>query len=296
MDVKMPGMDGIEAVERIMTERPTPILMLSRYTEDGGETTFEALSAGAVDFFLKPDGEVSPTLVQYADDLARNVRVVADADVTAGGGSRTDTGGAGAATTPDVQGLSDTPPTVVIAASTGGPPVVESILESLPAGVSLRVLVVQHMPGQFTGRFADRLDARCDLHVREAAQNDWLGPDEAVVAKGGYHVEAREERGQDLALALTEEPPVHSVRPAADVTLDSVANVVSGPLVAVVLSGMGWDGTAGVERISEAGGTVVAQDPGEARISSMPERAIGTGAVDAVLPVAEIPDAILDAM
>ncbi|PSP59032.1 chemotaxis response regulator protein-glutamate methylesterase, partial [Halobacteriales archaeon QH_7_66_37] len=87
MDVKMPGMGGIEAVERIMAERPTPILMLSRYTEAGAETSLEALSAGAVEFFHKPDGEVSPSLVQYADDLVGTVRVVADADVTAGPGT-----------------------------------------------------------------------------------------------------------------------------------------------------------------------------------------------------------------
>ena len=305
MDVKMPGMDGIEAVERIMAERPTPILMLSRYTEAGAETSLAALSAGAVEFFHKPDGEVSPSLVQYADDLVETVRVVADADVTARVGT---TARDGAASTPEsaaessptavpeVGTPSAVPPTLVIAASTGGPLTVESILSALPGTAGLRVLVVQHMPGQFTGRFAERLDERCELAVRESAPNDRLGPNEAVVAKGEYHTEVADGSGEMLALSLTEEPPVHSVRPAADVTLGSVADAVSGPLLAVVLSGMGRDGAAGLERIAEAGGTTIAQDPEEARLSSMPERAIETGAVDHVVPAADIPECILTAV
>jgi len=300
MDVKMPGVDGIEAVERIMSVRPTPILMLSGYTEDGAETTFEALDAGAVDFFPKPEGEVSPALVQYADDLAESVRVVADADVPAHTDTdvpaHTDTDvaahrGSGVATGPG----SDATPTVVIAASTGGPPVVESILEALPAA-GLRVVVVQHMPEQFTGRFAERLDSVCGLQVREAKPDDRLGPGEAVIARGGYHTEVRAENGAELTLTLTEEPPVHSVRPAADVTLGSVADAVSEPVVAVVLSGMGRDGTAGLQRIAEAGGTTIVQAPDDARLSSMPEAAIQAGAADDICPGARIPDRILEAI
>jgi two-component system chemotaxis response regulator CheB len=318
MDVKMPGMDGIEAVERIMSVRPTPILMLSGYTEDGAETTFEALDAGAVDFFPKPEGEVSPALVQYADDLAESVRVVADADVPARTGTdvaaHTDSGvatstGSGSAPraeastgpTPSAasgprEAAGAATPTVVIAASTGGPPVVESILETLPASAGLRVLVVQHMPEQFTGRFAERLDSLCELQVREARPNDRLGPGEAVIAKAGYHTEVRAENGAELALALTEEPPVHSVRPAADVTLESVADAVSEPVVAVVLSGMGRDGTAGLQQVAEAGGTTIVQAPDDARLPSMPEAAIQADAADDVCPAAGIPDRILEAI
>lgn len=297
MDVKMPGMDGIEAVERIMEREPTPILMLSRYTADGSQTTFDALEAGAVDFFPKPDSEVSTTLVKYADDLVEKVGVVAQADVK----SVTPTGRtfeppAESTSTQSDTGALETPPTVVIAASSGGPPVVQSILEALPTGLGLRVIVVQHMPDQFTRRFAERLDRYCTLDVREASDGDVLGPDEAVVAAGGSHLVVTGDTGTALELELSEEPPVHSVRPAADVTLESAAEVVSGPLVTVVLTGMGRDGAAGTEAVKASGGVTLAQQPDTASIASMPENAISTGAVDEVRPDEELPAGILDAL
>jgi two-component system chemotaxis response regulator CheB len=291
MDVKMPGMDGIEAVKRIMAVQPTPILMLSRYTEEGAETTFEALKAGAVDFFMKPDGEVSPTLVQYADDLVQTIRVVADADVTTRPDSLTEQTTTAAS---DIE-RPETLPTVVVAASTGGPPVVETILQDLPGTLGLRVLVVQHMPQQFTDRFAARLDKKCDLPVQEVGSDIRLGPNECAVARGGSHLELLSEDGPGLELATTEDPPVHNVRPAADVTLRSVAETATNP-IGVVLSGMGRDGAAGLERLQAAGGKTAVQQPDQARISSMPENALDRGGVDEVLSAGDIPDWILDVM
>ena len=265
--------------------------MLSRYTEEGAETTLEALNAGAVDFMMKPNGEVTTGLVQYADDLVELVDVVSAADLASPSAVDTET------VTPESElGLAafDTPPTVVIAASTGGPAEIHSIVGSLSESFGARLLIVQHMPGKFTGRFADRLDDLSEFSVSEAEPSATVGPNEVVVAPGGYHLEAERETGQELVVGLTEDPPVHSVRPAADVTLESVAETVSGPLLAVVLSGMGRDGAAGVEAVAEAGGRVIVQDPDAARISAMPDRAIATGVVDSVVPTAEIPETLYE--
>ncbi|WP_336326020.1 chemotaxis-specific protein-glutamate methyltransferase CheB [Halovenus sp. HT40] len=308
MDVKMPGMDGIETVSELMATDPTPVLMLSRYTEEGAETTLDALDAGAVDFMMKPDGEVTASLVEYADDLIELVSVVAQADVE----SRESTPAAASVpaspdspsipTVPDQLSAPElattdweTPPTLFIAASTGGPSEIHTVLGALPATAGIRVVVVQHMPEQFTDRFANRLDDISAFDVREAADGDRVGPNEAIVARGDHHLEVDRDFGDELAVTLTEEPPVHSVRPAADVTLESGAKTVSGPLVGVVLSGMGTDGAVGTEWIADAGGTVIVQDPDSASIGSMPENAIETGVVDEMHPTEELPEAILEA-
>lgn len=306
MDVKMPGMDGIETVGELMATDPTPVLMLSRYTEEGADTTLDVLDAGAVDFMMKPDGEVTTGLVEYADDLVELVAVVADADV-----EQLDTATSPVAAVPDeassgvpeavaapdvpVEELA-APPTLFVAASTGGPSEIHTVVGALPDTADLRVVVVQHMPEQFTGRFADRLDEVSSLSVREATHGSRVGPNEAVVARGGQHLEIDRELGDDLTLSLTDDEPVHSVRPAADVTLQSAVETVSGPVVAVVLSGMGSDGAAGIEALADAGATVLVQDPETASIASMPENALDTGVVDGSYAAADLPEAIIDAV
>lgn len=294
MDVKMPGMDGIEAVERIMDEQPTPVLMLSRYTEEGSTTTFDALNAGAIDFFPKPGGEVSASLVNYTDELIEKVELVADATVPLETSYREESTRSQVSTSVSDADSTESTPTLIIAASAGGPPVVEQVLDNLPGNLGLRVIIVQHMPDQFTKRFADRLDAQSELEVDEATMSDRLLPNEAVVAKGGYHLEVTREDGEALELELTEDPPVHNVRPAADVTFESAVEVITGPLVAAVFSGMGKDAAAGIELIDEADGVTLVQSPESARVDGMPTSAIETGVVDEILPPHRMASLIVD--
>jgi two-component system chemotaxis response regulator CheB len=306
MDLQMPEVDGLEAVERIMAECPTPILMLSAHTADGADVTFEALERGAVDFFTKPGGEVSTRLSSKEDQLVRKVQAVAKADVggdgpgrsagsRAGGDAASETGSSGGSPATRA-GAYREGSTVVVASSTGGPTVVESVVASLPRAADLRVLIVQHMPDEFTSRFADRLDEASEYDVAEASDGDRIGAGDALVAPGGKHLFVAGSGGGRLRVKLTEDPPEHGVRPAADVTMRSAAATVEGPLVGVVLTGMGADGAAGVEAIHDAGGHVLAQDEATSAVFGMPKRAVERGCVDAVVAADEIPDRILDAV
>jgi len=288
MDVEMPEMDGISAVERIMAETPTPVLMLSAHTDENAEVTFEALDAGAVDFFTKPGGEVSMEMSRLEDQLVDIVRSVAEGDAEAGAGSD---GRAGTVATEPADYVEN--PTLLVGSSTGGPKMVERVLAELPLAADFRVLIVQHMPEGFTDRFAERIDARSEYDVREASEGEWIGGGEALVAPGGRHMLVSDYRGGDLEVTLTDDAPVNSIRPAVDMTMHSAAEVVHGPLVGVILTGMGEDGAAGITAIKDAGGRTIAQDEATSAVFGMPKRAIETGHVDDVLPIEEIPTGIL---
>ena len=294
MDVEMPEMDGIEAVERIMAQHPTPILMLSAHTDEDADVTFEALKKGAVDFFTKPGGEVSMEMSRLKDQLVEIVLSVAEAEPRTES-SNTNTSTTANATSTNAKGYGGRP-TLVIGSSTGGPTVVEEVMSSLPLAADLRVLIVQHMPGGFTGRFADRLDARSEYDVSEASDGARIGGGKALVAAGDQHMEVANYSHGRLRVALTDDPPVNSVRPSVDVTMRTAAKAIDDGLVGVILTGMGEDGADGIRALKQRGAQTVAQDEASSAVFGMPKRAIETGCIDTVTSVESIPTAILDAV
>jgi len=309
MDVEMPGMDGIEATDRIMRTNPTPILMLSAHTENGAEATLRALARGAVDFIAKPGGDDSTDIDDLEQRLVRKLETVDRADLdsvvttnapaagtpadvpqmSAGeGGTLT----AGTAPTPEIEeGKPDAyvdDPTIVVGASTGGPKVIEAIVEELPPELDARVLIVQHMPASFTDRLAARLDTLVDYDVSEASDGQRVTGGEMVVAKGDHHMNVVHYADGRLRLSLSDDEPIHGVRPSIDVTMASAAKRVTDPLVGVALTGMGKDGAEGIARISDAGGHTLAQDRATSPVFGIPKQAIETGHVDEVLPGEQI--------
>jgi two-component system chemotaxis response regulator CheB len=313
MDVEMPTMNGIDATEAIMSTQPTPILMLSAHTERGAGATFDALSKGAVDFLPKPDGEVSTDTGDLAIDLVETVETVRQADVSAvtpetdntpgEAGAPADAGAAGDATADDVAssvGEVTTEyvenPTVVLGASTGGPKVLQRVLYDLPRDVDARVLLVQHMPENFTARLAERLDSVSSYDVSEADDGMRVGAGEVVLARGGKHMRVDAYGGGRIRLKLTDEEKVHGVRPAIDVTMHTAARTIDDPLVGVALTGMGRDGARGIEAIKQAGGKTIAQDEASSPVWGIPSAAIETGAVDSVVAATDVAAAVVRAL
>ena len=328
MDVEMPGMSGIDAVEHIMCRQPTPILMLSAYTERGTEATLDALERGALDVLQKPDGSGGTNIGHLTDAVVEKVEELSEASVStlalarataavsaterrqvtpSGGGSTvTDDGSVQAistrrqAKTPTIDTatpVDDTVlenPTVIIGASTGGPRIIEQVLAHLPADLEAKVLIVQHMPVDFTRRLADRLDAVSAYDVAEARDGDRVSAGDVLIARGGSHLRVANNVNGSLRVRLDDGERVHGVRPAIDVTMETAAARVNDPLCGVVLTGMGRDGAAGIRAIKRAGGYTIAQDEATSPVFGIPQQAIDTGCVDEVVPAPALIDRLID--
>lgn len=187
-------------------------------------------------------------------------------------------------------------PVVFLGASTGGPKVLERIMAGLPAELGARVVIIQHMPENFTSRLGERLDAVSEYDVREATNGATIGPGEAIIARGGHHLKLTKDTNNRLHFSLSKDREMHGVRPAIDVTLESAVDVLQSEAVAVLLTGMGSDGSKGIKAIKEAGGHTIAQDEDTSAIYGIPKKAVQSGYVDSVLPDTKIVTGILDSL
>ncbi|MDE3075575.1 MAG: chemotaxis response regulator protein-glutamate methylesterase [Chloroflexota bacterium] len=292
LDVEMPKMNGIQALEYIMKNCPTPVIMLSSLTQQGAVTTIEALEKGAVDFVGKPSGTVSIDIHRVRDELVN--KILRASKLT---GTRLAALSAPRPQTPPLQ----MPPlrpietgrhhVVAIGTSTGGPKALNDVLPRLPRNLPAPVLVVQHMPPGFTRALAQRLNDLSQIAVREAAAGDQLEPGVALVAPGDFHMTVSSGR-----IALNQDPPVHNVRPAVDVLLSSLAKTYGRETVGVVLTGMGTDGAEGALAIKRMGGRVIAQDEATSVVYGMPRSVVDAGAADVVAPLGRVADEIVKAL
>jgi two-component system, chemotaxis family, protein-glutamate methylesterase/glutaminase len=284
LDVKMPRLGGLETLERLMAERPVPVLLMSTLTQEGAEVTLRGLELGAMDFVDK--SSVQPmNMLSLAEELIAKIRALGGARVRA----RPMPLPAGEAR--------DAPRAecVVVAASTGGPTALQSVMAGLPAGFPAAVLVVQHIPRGFTKSLAERLDARSAIPVREARDGEVVTPGTVLVAPAGIHTKLARRQGA-VSIVLDEEPRGALHRPSADVLMASAA-AVYGPLsVGVVLTGMGADGTEGLRAIREKGGLTLAESEETCVIYGMPKAAIDAGVVHRAIPLERVAGEILAAV
>jgi two-component system, chemotaxis family, protein-glutamate methylesterase/glutaminase len=287
LDLVMPGENGLTTLKAIMNKRPTPVVILSALAKKDASITFECLAAGAVAFVPKPSGELSLDIETIKTEILETVKAVSNVtpEKLKPIMPRRDhhlkrlQGGLGKI--------------VVIGASTGGPQTVEKILTELPEDIPFPILVVQHMPNPFfTANFAERLNRNCPLEVKVAQDQDTLEMGTVYLALPGFYLTFhRESQSEPVVMRMTEDKFVSG--PSVDQVMQAVARVYGADTVGVILSGMGKDGTEGMEAIKACQGTTIAQDE-NALIFGMPRSAIEAGVVDRVLSEAEIVKALTD--
>jgi two-component system chemotaxis response regulator CheB len=290
LDVQMPVLDGLQALERIMNECPLPVIMLSSITGKGADNTLKALGLGAVDFIDKSSAGGSMDISGLAKELTDKIKIAAHIDL-----KKLNTGEPPentANTVPLTSRMTDTE-IVLIGTSTGGPPALQIILTKIPATYPCPIVVVQHMSKGFTASLAERLDKLCHLRVREASDGDILVPGTVYIAPTGMQLKICRRSG-DLLTWLDNYPDNTLHKPSVDVLFSSVAAVIGRKCLAFVLTGMGRDGALGSQDIKNVGGRVVVESEETAIVFGMPKAVMEVVRVDRSVPLYRIADLMLE--
>lgn len=325
MDINMPVMDGLTALGVIMKDCPVPVVMFSSLTQDGAEATIRALSIGAVDFIGKTGGSVSG-IDKIEGELLEKCRAAARADVNAlkktlpaeplrkAPGQkhiefpkRNSVVSLVRKTAEKLKAAIKKPVTrhsagkasalgrlVVLGTSTGGPKALQQVIPMLPKDLPCGVLIVQHMPPGFTKSLAERLNEISNISVKEAENHDIIEAGHAYIAPGNFHMTV-EKSGGGRRIVLNQEPPIGTLRPAADILFKSAAKFGSD-IVSVILTGIGNDGAEGMKEIKEAGGFAIAEHESTCVVYGMPKTVINLGLPDKIVPLPEIAEAIVKAV
>ncbi|MBN1368579.1 MAG: chemotaxis response regulator protein-glutamate methylesterase [Dehalococcoidales bacterium] len=291
LDVIMPEMDGLTALKHIMSEIPTPVIMLSALTSEGAETTIKALELGAVDFFLKPSALRPTGGDETGDNLIEKIKRAA----------KSKTGHFTIIKSPVIKQIGETTstkrslrpgndyPVIIIGSSTGGPRALMQVIPFLPKDFPAAVLIVQHMPPLFTKSLADRLNQASQIPVAEAADGNIVEASHVFMAPGGYHMVVT----KGNRIRLNQNPPVLGVRPCIDITMKSVADVYGALSIGVVLTGMGTDGTLGTSSIKATGGKTIVQNEVTCAVYGMPQSVVKAGLADKVLHIDRIANELI---
>nr|WP_263282663.1 chemotaxis-specific protein-glutamate methyltransferase CheB [Sphingomonas nostoxanthinifaciens] len=299
LDIHMPGGDGLACLDRIMLERPTPVVMISALTSTGADETLEAMELGAVDFVSKPAGAISLEIEKIAAPMVEKVRAAATARISRtarlaervrlkrGTPVRPPTPPEQPReqhtwVAPDGEGL------VLVGSSTGGPPALEALLAPLPADFRWPIVIAQHMPASFTGQLAARLDRLCDIAVEEVSKTVLLQPGRAYIGRGGADLIIARRRGGLVALAAPEASEF-AWHPSVDRLVESaMSQVAPERIIGVLMTGMGSDGAKAMTKLHEDGGFTIAEARETAVIWGMPGSLVELGGAARVAPLPEI--------
>lgn len=288
LDLELPKMDGITALKYIMSEWPVPVVIVTGFTNYAGEETIKCLEYGAVDVVIKPSGAISLDMDRAKDELLTKVKAASKVNPKILRPVLIER--------PPLQKKlegSSTNKLVVIASSTGGPRALVEVLPKLEPDIPAGIVIVQHMPEGFTRSMAERLNWESKIIVKEAEEDEPIKQGKALIAPGGFHltVESRGKEGE--VVKLEKGPKEHGVCPSADIAIKSVAAVYGKNCLGVILTGMGSDGVEGLKAVKQCGGQTIAEDKSTSIVYGMPKAAFDAGVADKVLPLPEIPEAIM---
>jgi two-component system chemotaxis response regulator CheB len=291
----MPRMDGISALKQIMAKAPTKVIMVSTLTNEGARSTFEALDAGAIDYIPKNVTDSSDAQNIFRQELMRKIKEAVASRMRRSTFAPASTPRAATPTASAPQRptsskfLGKKIQYVGIGASTGGPVALQEVLSRIPVNFPYGIMVGIHMPKAFTGPYADRLNAKCSMTIREAVDGDILKPGLALVAPGGLHSTLVR---QGSSIVVKTQPisnyPQYVYIPSVDLMLSSMAEATNGAMLGVILTGMGNDGFKGMQLLKQKGGVTIAQDEASSTIYGMPKACVDGGVADEVLPLGQI--------
>jgi two-component system chemotaxis response regulator CheB len=304
LDVEMPRLDGLGCLKRIMAETPRAVLMVSSLTQEGAQATLEALALGALDFIPKESSLASTSILQIQQDLQEKVRKLARSPKFRRTRAQPAPAPAPGAMPPPAAPSASFQPApqavarigslagpraelLTIGCSTGGPKALQDMLPGLPRTLPVPCLIVQHMPGTFTKAFADRLNGICQVEVREAVHGEAALPGCVYIAPGGMHMLYRQ-RGSGGIIELSAEPAASLHRPSVDVLFQSIADNCNRQVLAMILTGMGSDGSRGMVSLKAKGAHTLAEAEESCVVYGMPRAAFERGCVDQVAPLQDM--------
>lgn len=289
LDVEMPHLDGLSTLREIMAEFPVPVIMVSSLTKEGAVETIQALTYGAVDFVAKPSNKASVSAI--VEELVTKIQRASRARVTRmqrRAITLPQQMASPAASNKSVRTLRRGEPLVLIGSSTGGPRALNTLIPMLAADTPAAFVIVQHMPAGFTRSLAERLDSLSGLSVKEAEPGDIPEVGKVLLAPGGFHMVF----DQNMQVTLNQNPTVHGVRPSVDVTMNSLVQHCPAPLLGVILTGMGSDGTTGCTLIHSRGGKILVEDESTCVVWGMPRSVMEAGVADQIVPLDQMAQAI----
>lgn len=283
MDIEMPKMDGLTALQMILIENPTPVIMISAMDKRQADITIKALEFGAVDFISKTSGTLSLDIDRKKDLVINKIKIASKIKV-----KRLERPNVQKINYPVFKAHEDNW-VVVIGTSTGGPKALPEVLSRLPGNLPAAVLVVQHMPEGFTKSFAERLNWYTSLEVHEAVDGEPLKNGVVYVAPGNAHLEIKGRK-----ISLSKGPQVNNVRPSVDVMMSSAAKAFGPKCIGIILTGMGQDGKNGMNDIKNNGGFTIAQNEETCVVYGMPKAVIDFGIVNKISPLNNIAENVIN--